>query len=241
MVPPFFFDGFSTADSSLFSPSMINEKVVYESIGKLLAQDRDYLHIPSRMHDPIPEFEQLFTRDGGFEKVFKKLLRLATTELAAARISAGNVGELARLSEEEIVFIALERLQDEGVKDKGAYYTLRNHIRNYIRTLEKSPRVQFEATAGNDSNQWSEYWEGVEDTASWDPALAAERRETEDISTAILERLKYIFSGKEDELAIIDAFQNQFYKRKEVLASLLECLPRISIELLKGFNVKHLA
>ncbi len=76
------------------------------------------------MRDPIPDFEQLFAGDGGFEVVFRKLLILATEKLAAARISAGNVGELARLTVNEVVCLALERLINEGNKGKRPYFEM---------------------------------------------------------------------------------------------------------------------
>lgn len=168
------------------------------------------------MRDPVPDFEQLFAVDGGYEIVHKKLLVLATSKLASARISAGNVGELARLSGEDVVSLALERLLNEGDKEKGTYYALRDYIRNHIRTLEKSPKVQFETTAGSNQEEWSNYWEAVDDKIELDPAMATERREIEEASAEIFDKLKKQFCDQKDELDIIDAFQNQFYKRKEV-------------------------
>ncbi len=76
--------------------------------------------------------------------------------------------------------------------------------------------MRIETTVGSDDEMWSVYWQGVEDTATEDPALAAETREKEKTSIEIFDRLKEHFSDKEEELSIIDAFENQFYKRSEV-------------------------
>lgn len=83
--------------------------------------------------------DEWFADEGGFEAAYKKLLAFAGMQLSLRVGDSGAPVALRQLDAEDVVNAAFERLFADGLEPgKTAYYQLRNHVDNSVRSVAKS-------------------------------------------------------------------------------------------------------
>ena len=84
--------------------------------------------------------DQVFADRGGFAVAYKRLLAFAQVTLVNYGGDSPARVALRQLQAEDVVDAAFERYFDEGAEDGDAYYTLRRHIKNQVRSAAKSAK-----------------------------------------------------------------------------------------------------
>lgn len=92
--------------------------------------------------EPDQEFlDELFADQGGFETAYKKLVQQAQSLLVTYGGNSSARVILRQLDAEDLVHTAFKRfLEQESEDDVPAYYVLRKHIQNQVRSAAKSAK-----------------------------------------------------------------------------------------------------
>ena len=169
------------------------------------------------MEENLRELDQMLKADGGFEKCYFKLIRMAAELRKAAISPRPSIRGLRELEPIDLVHSAFERLIREGSGKVRPYFALRNFIRNKIRTLSKSPSANREVPVGGHGGEWNDYWDTVHDPNEHNPRAEAEQREAADWAKKVMFRLRAEFIDDERVQEFFAAWDLGFRTRREII------------------------
>lgn len=169
------------------------------------------------MEEYLRELDQMLEADGGFEKSYLKLIRMAAELVRAAIVTKPGNRALRELEPIDLVHTAFERLISDGPGEVRPYYALRNFVRNKIRTLSKSPAAFREVPVGGNEDEWSDFWDTTHDPTEHNPGIEAELREAADLARKIMFRLRAEFNDDDQVLEILAAWELGFRKRRDII------------------------
>lgn len=84
--------------------------------------------------------DQVFADRGGFAVAYKRLLAFAQVTLVNYGGDSASRVALRQLQAEDVVDAAFERYFAEGADDGDAYFAIRRHIKNQVRSAAKSAK-----------------------------------------------------------------------------------------------------
>ncbi|MGJ8637802.1 MAG: hypothetical protein ACSHYA_00285 [Opitutaceae bacterium] len=163
-----------------------------------------------------PDLDELFPDRGGFTPVYEKLILLARSLLNAYSGDSAVRVCLRQWDAIEIVDHAFERLlSEEYAETENAYYVLRNHVKNFIRTKAKS--VQESRTVRSDGSEaLTARIMNFEDRT--DLAIAERAEIIDDVGFCLKVMQLVLTHVKNDELVVqmCEAYVAEIYEADEI-------------------------
>lgn len=171
------------------------------------------------MESPVPDFDRLFAKRGGFAMVVARLTAYAIVIIKKRTGPSRNGRIIAQLDAKELVIQAFARLTEIPSLEDGEaiYFQLRRHIDNHVRTIQKQktePVLVSLATEVGD--------EGVEvaaepaDENAENPAHVAEQNAEDDFYRDVLNETKMKFKPGGAEVKLIDFVIDGWSDRQEI-------------------------